>query len=287
MTAAAFAYTLAASGVKMTPDELVPQVYLPARKGSLQVEMLAAARRHGLVAYQLAPRFEETAGALLKAPWDARDDYLDVVLARDDATLRAFLDRHAVRALGDAEVPLVLRLLEMQRNAMTMFTSCGWFFDDLAGIEAVQVMTYAAAALDLAGRSFAGRLEEPFLDDRHDLPDVGIEHVGEDFATLGLGDQPLLEHFAGRPNVVDAMINRDIQLVINTPIGRAPVMDDAYIRRTAMRYQVPCVTTLTGASAAVEGIAALRGRNLGVRSLQELGRRKPTPTTPRIPASSS
>ena len=56
---AALATALGASGVKVTPDELVPQVYLPARKGSLQVEMMAAARRHGLVSYQLAPRFDD------------------------------------------------------------------------------------------------------------------------------------------------------------------------------------------------------------------------------------
>ena len=56
---AALATVLAASGAKVTPDELVPQVYLPERKGSLQVEMLAAARRHGMVSYQLAPRFED------------------------------------------------------------------------------------------------------------------------------------------------------------------------------------------------------------------------------------
>jgi tetratricopeptide (TPR) repeat protein len=54
---AALAITLAAAGVKVTPEELVPEVYLPARKGSLQIEMLAAARRHGMVSYQLAPRF--------------------------------------------------------------------------------------------------------------------------------------------------------------------------------------------------------------------------------------
>lgn len=56
---AALATALASSGVKVTPEDLVPQVYLPERKGSLQVEMLAAARRHGLVSYQLAPRFED------------------------------------------------------------------------------------------------------------------------------------------------------------------------------------------------------------------------------------
>jgi hypothetical protein len=56
---AALATVLAAAGAKVTPQELVPQVYLPARKGSLQVEMLAAARRHGMVSYQLAPRYED------------------------------------------------------------------------------------------------------------------------------------------------------------------------------------------------------------------------------------
>jgi tetratricopeptide (TPR) repeat protein len=56
---AALATALAALGAKVTPDELVPQVYLPERKGSLQVEMLAAARRHGMVSYLLAPRFED------------------------------------------------------------------------------------------------------------------------------------------------------------------------------------------------------------------------------------
>jgi len=56
---AALATVLASAGAKTTPDDLVPQVYLPERKGSLQVEMLAAARRHGMVSYQLAPRFED------------------------------------------------------------------------------------------------------------------------------------------------------------------------------------------------------------------------------------
>jgi tetratricopeptide (TPR) repeat protein len=56
---AALATILAASGAKVTPEELVPQVYLPERKGSLQIEMLAAARRHGMVSYQLAPRFSD------------------------------------------------------------------------------------------------------------------------------------------------------------------------------------------------------------------------------------
>ena len=75
---AALATALASFGVKVTPEELVPQVYIPERKGSLQVEMLAAARRHGLVSYQLAPRLKkpstvsrsacEVAGATCSVP---------------------------------------------------------------------------------------------------------------------------------------------------------------------------------------------------------------------------
>jgi len=61
--------------------------------------------------------------------------------------------------------------------------------------------------------------------------------------------------------------------VVNTPIGRESVLDDAYIRRAAMRYQVPCITTLTGALAAAEAIAALRTGALEVASLQELATR--------------
>jgi len=56
---AALATALASFGVKVTPEDLVPQVYIPERKGSLQIEMMAAARRHGMVSYQLAPRFED------------------------------------------------------------------------------------------------------------------------------------------------------------------------------------------------------------------------------------
>jgi len=80
----------------------------------------------------------------------------------------------------------------------------------------------------------------------------------------------ILKVHEGRPNVVDAMINGEIQLVVNTPIGRESAMDDAYIRRTAMRHQVPCITTVTGAQAAAEAIGALKGGTIDVRSLQEL-----------------
>ncbi|HYL04626.1 MAG TPA: hypothetical protein VE075_01205, partial [Thermoanaerobaculia bacterium] len=73
-----------------------------------------------------------------------------------------------------------------------------------------------------------------------------------------------------RPHIVDQMINGEIALVVNTPLGRESHEDDTAIRRTAIRYDIPCITTLSGAMAAAEGIAALRRDGLSVASLQEM-----------------
>jgi carbamoyl-phosphate synthase large subunit len=73
----------------------------------------------------------------------------------------------------------------------------------------------------------------------------------------------------GRPNVADHLVNRSIDLVINTPLGRDSFFDDRSVRRAAAMAQVPCITTLTGASAAVQAIRALRQQALTVRSLQD------------------
>jgi carbamoyl-phosphate synthase large subunit len=73
----------------------------------------------------------------------------------------------------------------------------------------------------------------------------------------------------GRPNVADQLVNRKIDLVINTPLGRDSFFDDRAVRRAATMAQVPCITTLTGASAAVSAIKALRSQALTVRSLQD------------------
>jgi carbamoyl-phosphate synthase large subunit len=76
----------------------------------------------------------------------------------------------------------------------------------------------------------------------------------------------------GRPNAADAIINGEIGMVINTPFGKISHFDESAIRRTAIRYGVPVITTLSGAEAAVEGIKALREGSLSVRALQELHR---------------
>ena len=73
----------------------------------------------------------------------------------------------------------------------------------------------------------------------------------------------------GRPNIADAVVNGRISLVINTPLGRASFFDDRALRRAAMTHGVPCITTLTGASAAVSAIRAMRTEVSEVRALQD------------------
>jgi hypothetical protein len=111
----------------------------------------------------LAPIFEERLGGLLKDPWEARNDYIRVVLDRSEASRASFFADHALRELGEHEQVLALRLLEMQRHALLMYTSCGWFFDELSGLETVQVIHYAARAIQLAEQCCGEALEAEFL----------------------------------------------------------------------------------------------------------------------------
>jgi alpha-amylase/alpha-mannosidase (GH57 family) len=103
----------------------------------------------------LAPVFESQASALLRDAWAARNDYIAVILNRSEENLAAFVKNHSTHELDRAEQVRMLKLLEMQRHAMLMYTSCGWFFDELSGLETVQVLHYAGRALQLA-REAAG-----------------------------------------------------------------------------------------------------------------------------------
>jgi alpha-amylase/alpha-mannosidase (GH57 family) len=75
---------------------------------------------------QLAGRFEEKAKEYLTDPWAARDDYIAVILNREEDNINRFLQRHAARELSREEKETVLKLMEIQRHAMLMYTSCGW-----------------------------------------------------------------------------------------------------------------------------------------------------------------
>ncbi len=112
----------------------------------------------------LAPRFEEKAGQYLKDPWAARNDYIQVIVDRKPEVVEKFLSRHAARDLSDLDKVSVLKLMDMQRNAQLMYTSCGWFFDELSGLETVQVMHYASRALKLMQDITGADLETALLE---------------------------------------------------------------------------------------------------------------------------
>ena len=124
----------------------------------------------------LAPIYEEKAQALLRDPWAARDDYLDVVLNGPAESLQRFLGKHATHDLNDSEIVDALKLLEMQRHALLMYTSCGWFFDDVSGIEAVQVIQYAGRTVQLAGDFTDRQLEAEFVERLARAPSNIPEH---------------------------------------------------------------------------------------------------------------
>jgi alpha-amylase/alpha-mannosidase (GH57 family) len=92
--------------------------------------------------------FEETAGTLFLDPWAARDDYIKLIVSRHRFR-EEFLYRHAGRWLQPEEKERALIFLELQRHSMLMYTSCGWFFSDISGIETLQDLEYAGRVLDL------------------------------------------------------------------------------------------------------------------------------------------
>jgi alpha-amylase/alpha-mannosidase (GH57 family) len=113
---------------------------------------------------QLAGLFEQKAGELLRDPWGARNEYISVILDRSPESRAKFIESQARRQLNEAEQVQVFKLMELQRHAMLMYTSCGWFFDEISGIESVQVVQYAARAIQLAQDLFGKDLEPGFLE---------------------------------------------------------------------------------------------------------------------------
>jgi alpha-amylase/alpha-mannosidase (GH57 family) len=113
-----------------------------------------------------APLAEKLADGLLTDLWTARDGYIDVVLDRSTPAKDRFFARHAARVLTPEERITVLELMELERHTQLMYTSCGWFFDEVSGIETVQIIAYAGRVLQLAAKLFGEpgvALEAQFL----------------------------------------------------------------------------------------------------------------------------
>ncbi len=130
---------------------------------------------------QLIPLYQEEASAYVKNPWDARNDYIDVIYDRSHKNINTFLEAYAVKKLSMDEKIRTLKLFEMQRNAMLMYTSCGWFFDEVSGIETVQIIQYALKALQYAEELNGELLEPTFLKYLEKTPSNVFKNAAEPY----------------------------------------------------------------------------------------------------------
>ncbi len=153
----------------------------------------------------LIPLTEKEGSKLFQDVWAARDGYIEVVLDRSAESSERFLRAHESHILSDAERVRALELMEMQRHAQLMYTSCGWFFDDISGIETVQIIAYAARVLQLALELFgeaAAALEPAFLarmaEAHSNVPSAGdgARIYKEKVRAMQLGLEQVIAHYA-------------------------------------------------------------------------------------------
>lgn len=126
---------------------------------------------------RLVPVYAEEAAKYFRNPWDARNDYIEVILDRSRENADTFLTRHADRELSGEEKMAALKLLEIQRNTMLMYTSCGWFFDEISGIETIQIMQYASIAIQYAEELMGLSLEAEYMQYLEEAPSNVYENA--------------------------------------------------------------------------------------------------------------
>ncbi|MBK6939052.1 MAG: DUF3536 domain-containing protein [Planctomycetes bacterium] len=211
------------------------------------------------------PMFEREGARVFQDVWAARDAYVDVVLDRSPATLDRFFARHGLRPT-DSEARVVgLRLMELQRQAMAMYTSCGWFFDDLAGIETQQVLAHADRVLQLAAsfaadeiaaveRSFLAVLERA----RSNVPQRGDGkqiHLGE-VAPRRVELADVAAHAAVRRLFQPVQVDETLYAyAISSTVARR----EQHGRSSLVVTRVDVRSTQTGESGAFEAVAAHLG----------------------------
>jgi len=130
---------------------------------------------------ELGAIFEKEGEKIFRDVWQARNGYIEIVLNRSPQRIKSFFERHGLKDLDENGRIKGLKLLEMQKHALQMFASCGWFFADLAGLETIIILQRAARAIQLAEELTKGEIERKFL-----------QHLSEAESNLpgmGKGDQ--------------------------------------------------------------------------------------------------
>lgn len=119
---------------------------------------------------ELTKVYDDVGYNYFKNPWLARDEYIELILDRNSETIKQFLHRHSSHKLSSSEEIDALRLLEIQKNSLLMFTSCGWFFEEISRPEGTQILRYASHAVELAGEIAGVQLEKEFIARLADAP---------------------------------------------------------------------------------------------------------------------
>ena len=159
---------------------------------------------------QLINVYEKTGRQFFCDPWATRDEYIHVVRSRTTANVSRFLSRHQSHKLTASEQVDALRLLEMQRHTLLMYTSCGWFFEELSRPEGTQILRYAARALELAGDVAGVQLEKGFLKRLAQAPSNvdGFKHGGEIYRQLVVTAQISFRQVAAQYAITSLFGNR-------------------------------------------------------------------------------
>lgn len=173
--------------------------------------------------------FESEAGKFFKDPWDARNEYIKVVLKRTDENVSKFIRSQGLN--DQIDVNKALRLMELQRHAMLMYTSCGWFFDEISGIETVQVIQYACRAIQLSKQLTENDLEAEFLT-RLELAPSNVatyENGGNVFRKLVLPSKTNLTR-VGMHYAVSSIFEDDPE---NLPLFNYKATNDFFVKKEA------------------------------------------------------
>ncbi|HTF17069.1 MAG TPA: DUF3536 domain-containing protein [Chryseolinea sp.] len=177
---------------------------------------------------EVAKIYEREAGKILHDPWRARDEYIKVILSRNESTIESFLKEHCIR---EVEQNRVFRLMEVQRNALLMYTSCGWFFDEISGIETVQILQYACRAVQLLSQTSDINLEEEFLKRIEMAPSnlAALDNGAEVYRKFVLPSKTNLQR-VGMHYAVASIFEEDPEA---TPVFNYTTSNDVFIRKEA------------------------------------------------------
>lgn len=146
-----------------------------------------------------------------KDPWHIRDLYIEIILNRSESNIDHFFEKYFEKKLNIEEKTIILKLLEIQRHAMLMYTSCGWFFDDISGIETLQILTYAARAIQLTKEICQISLEEKYL---------SILEKAKSFYDQTKNGKYIYQNFV-KPKILD-LTDVSIDYIISTLFEKTP-----------------------------------------------------------------